>query len=38
MRIWQRRAHPWIWLIVIVVVAATLALLVQHEPSLLSVK
>ena len=38
MRIWQRRAHPWIWLLVIAVVLAVLVVLVQHEPFLLTPK
>lgn len=37
MRIWQRRAHPVLWLLVAAAVVAVLALLLQHEPGLLKV-
>ena len=32
MRLWQRRVHPWIWMLVVVAVGAVLFLLVQHDP------
>jgi hypothetical protein len=38
MRLWQRRTHPWIWLLVAVAVAVVLAALVQHDPSLLDLR
>ena len=38
MRLWQRRTHPWIWLIVLLAVAAALALLVQNDTALLSAR
>ena len=38
MRLWQRRAHPWIWLAVAAVVVFVLVALVQHEPSLLDLR
>ena len=38
MRLWQRRTHPWIWLIVATVVAAVLTALVLDQPGLLSVR
>lgn len=34
MRLWQRRAHPWIWLVVALAVAAVFAALVQSDPAL----
>lgn len=34
MRIWQRRAHPWIWLAIALAVAAVFAMLVQSDPTL----
>ena len=37
MRLWQRRTHPWIWLIVAAVVAIVLIALLLDQPSLLSV-
>jgi hypothetical protein len=37
MRLWQRQTHPWIWLIVVLVVAVTLALLIQGDPANLAV-
>lgn len=37
MRLWQRRTHPWIWLIVVLAVAVALALLVQNDPAILAV-
>jgi len=37
MRLWQRRAHPWIWLLIAVAVAAVFATLVQNDPSLLTI-
>ena len=36
MRIWQRRTHPWIWLLVAAVVVFVLVALVQDQPTLLS--
>jgi hypothetical protein len=36
MRLWQRRAHPWIWLFIAIAVAAVFAALVQHDPALLA--
>jgi ABC-type phosphate transport system auxiliary subunit len=36
MRLWQRRAHPWIWLAVAAMVAFVLIALVQNEPGLLN--
>lgn len=35
MRLWQRRAHPWIWLIVALGIAAVFAMLVQSDPTLM---
>ncbi len=37
MRLWQRRTHPWIWLIVVLAVAAVLVLLLQSDPAILAV-
>ena len=31
MRLWQRRTHPWIWLIVAATVVFVLVALVQHH-------
>lgn len=36
MRAWQRRTHPWIWLIVLAAVAVALALLIRHDPAFFS--
>jgi hypothetical protein len=36
MLIWQRRTHPWIWLIVAAIVAFVLFALLQDQPALLS--
>jgi len=36
MRLWQRRVHPWIWLLIAIAVAAVFAALVRHDPSLLA--
>jgi ABC-type phosphate transport system auxiliary subunit len=38
MRLWQRRTHPWIWLIVAAVVAFALVALVQDQPGLLNLR
>ncbi len=38
MRLWQRRAHPWIWLAVAAVATVVLVTLVQHEPGLLDLR
>jgi ABC-type phosphate transport system auxiliary subunit len=36
MRAWQRRTHPWLWLLVAAAVATALALLVGHDPAFFS--
>jgi ABC-type phosphate transport system auxiliary subunit len=38
MRLWQRRAHPWIWLIVAAIVVFVLIALVQDQPALLNLR
>jgi ABC-type phosphate transport system auxiliary subunit len=36
MRIWQRRAHPWVWLIVAATVVFVLIALIADQPTLLN--
>jgi hypothetical protein len=38
MRLWQRRAHPWIWLLIVIAVGAVLFLLAQHDPASLALR
>ena len=38
MRLWQRRAHPWIWFLALAAIVAALTLLVADQPSLLSLR
>jgi ABC-type phosphate transport system auxiliary subunit len=35
MRLWQRRTHPWIWLIVAAAVVFVLIALIADQPNLL---
>ena len=38
MRLWQRRAHPVLWIVVIAAVVAVAVLLVSSQPSLLDLR
>jgi hypothetical protein len=38
MRLWQRRAHPWIWFLALAAIVAALSLLFAAQPSFLSLR
>ncbi len=38
MRLWQKQAHPWIWLLVTILVVGVAVLLIEQQPELLQLR